>query len=120
MKTHGVGSAIQRSRQLYIDKGVRHPFEDELAYYLQHGYVVSRPDLFAMGKPITLDDGRPAWFICMAFGNLREIAGSLPFYLPVVAFYRHWQRDRLRKYDMARLLKHSSASAFPSALLPQS
>ncbi len=102
-------SAIQRARQLYLDKGVKHPFEEELAYYLQHGYVVSRPDLFAMGKPITLDDGRSAWFICMAFGNLREIARALPFYLPVVAFYRHWQRDRLRKYDMTRMLKHSSA-----------
>lgn len=97
--------AIERARQFYIHNHVSVPFEIELGEYLRDGYVVSSPDDFGMAKPMTLEDGRESWFICMAVGRLERIAAMLPFYRPWVCFFRHWKTDRLRVYPMDKMLK---------------
>jgi hypothetical protein len=62
-------------------------FVDDLTDYLANGFVVSRPTVFAMAKPIERESKR-GWFIRFACGNMAELLTCLPCPLEFVAFFR--------------------------------
>jgi hypothetical protein len=62
-------------------------FADDLLDYLEHAFVVSRPNLFAMARPIEFR-GKRGWFIRYAIGNLLELVTVLPCPLEFIAFCR--------------------------------
>ena len=87
----------------------------DLLDHLQTGIVISRHDVFAMGKIVDrrpLDaDGNPigenpdpALFIRMAVGDLRSLLGTLPVLLPKIRFCRRNEK-RIREYDLGKLLE---------------
>jgi hypothetical protein len=47
-------------------------FWNDLCDYHINGFVITRPDLFAMFKPIDRD-GKRGWFIRYAYGDLRAL-----------------------------------------------
>jgi hypothetical protein len=95
--------AIEVARKYYHEwKGIV-TFDEDLAHYLEHGFVVSRPDVFAMGKVI-IRGGEPAWFIRVAVGNLGALLRLLPVALPKICFCR--RGVRLKVYSLERLLHH--------------
>ena len=63
-------------------------FEADLLHYLREGFVVSRPSLFAMAKPIE-HEGRRGWFVQIAVGAIGELYTCFPCPLAFVAFCRN-------------------------------
>jgi hypothetical protein len=96
---------IDIAAELYYSKGI--DFAAALNRYMRTGYVASRPSCFAMAKPITLEDGRAAWFMEMAVGSLREICSLMPTPLPWLCFKRGLRGPggRLHIIPMERVLK---------------
>jgi hypothetical protein len=87
-------------------------FENDVADYMAHGFVVTRPTCFAMWHIITLgaDEkkrwtaGEQAWFVRMAAGDLMELFSCVPWYLPWIAFCRRGD-GRVRVYKLERLVR---------------
>ena len=90
-------------------------FFKDMLDYLENGIVISRHDIFAMGKivdrrPLDVDgkpigeNPEPALFVRMAVGNLRDLLGSLTVLLPKLLFCRRNEK-RIREYDLGRLLE---------------
>lgn len=77
-------------------------FIDDLKDYLATGVVISMPSCFGMAKIIELPSGEPAWFVRMAAGDLPELLGRLPGYLPKICFCRR-NDGRLRIYSLERI-----------------
>lgn len=77
-------------------------FEKDLTDYLEHGVVISQPNLFGMAKMIALPSGERAWFIRMAVGPLDKLLECLPCYLPKICFCRR-SDGRVREYSLERL-----------------
>jgi hypothetical protein len=77
-------------------------FDKELDEHFQRGFVMVMPDLFVMAKAVELADGRRAWFITHAVGDLRQLLVMEPFPLEWIVFRRRFD-TRLRIYPMARL-----------------
>lgn len=96
-------SAISICAAAWKQHGVR-DFHRELADHLEHGFVVALPKMFLMAKAVDLDDGRQAWLISEAYGNLPALASMMPFPLDWIAFHRRGDR-LLRIYPLARFLK---------------
>ena len=90
---------IQIARAAYLHWKSKVPFIVDLANYLEHGIVISRPDIFAMAKI----EGE-ALFVRMAVGNLRTLLCALPVLLPKIRFCRR-NGERVREYDLAKLLQ---------------
>lgn len=79
-------------------------FEEDLEAHLVGGYVVSRPDIFVMGRPVPRSAGREAildpwrtwpagecdcWHVWLAAGDLRALAWeAAPFPLPYLSYER--------------------------------
>lgn len=75
-------------------------FAAELRAHLVHGYVISTPRIFLMGRPCPrfadvsdLSRSWPisecdAWFVWVAVGDIRELVEAMPFFLPWIGFYR--------------------------------
>lgn len=63
-------------------------FWDDLLYYLRSGYVVCRPTIFAMFRPIERD-GKRGWFVQMAVGDIGELMTCVPCELDFIAFCRN-------------------------------
>jgi hypothetical protein len=63
-------------------------FADDLLDYLEHAFVVSRPNLFAMARPVEFR-GKRGWFIRYVRGNLLELLTVLPCPLEFIAFCRN-------------------------------
>ncbi|MBA3354273.1 MAG: hypothetical protein H0U23_17920 [Blastocatellia bacterium] len=98
-------AAIDTVRSLYAEHKIG-DFDLDLADYLKTGCVNSTPKDFVMAKPVALGDGRVAWFIQAAVGNLTRIVWMLPFRLPYIAFARRKDSSkRLRVYPVCRFLK---------------
>jgi hypothetical protein len=94
--------AIQVARECYNKwRGITN-FEQDVAHYLEYGMIVSRPDVFAMGK-IIYYKGEPAWFIRVAVGNLKALLRLLPVPLSHICFCR--RGVKLRAYPLERMLK---------------
>jgi len=82
-------------------------FWDDLMYYLRTGFVVSRPSVFAMGRPIERD-GKRGWFIQIAVGNIGELITCLPCKLDFVAFCRN-NDENMRVIDFDTYVKKVAA-----------
>lgn len=94
-----VVTPIQIARASYLRWKPEIPFQVDLADYLEHGIVISRPDIFAMARV----EG-DVLFVRMAVGNLRTLLTALPVLLPRIRFCRRNNR-RLREYDLVKLLE---------------
>ena len=73
--------------------GVR-KFEREMEEHLTNGFVVVTPSLFLLAKAVELPDGRHAWSITHAIGDLPRLLNALPFRLPWFAWKRRWDQRR--------------------------
>lgn len=92
-------SAFDVARENYAKYSTLN-FFDDLMHYLRTGFVVTRPNLFVMGKPIVLKDGRRGWFIQMACGQLGEVLSVVPVKLDFFAFCRNGDDNmRLIEWD---------------------
>lgn len=84
-------------------------FVSALLAHIQHGVVISRPDLFLMARmvPAGTDVSDPwrtwpaaecnAWFVWCGVGDAREMLRLMPKPLPWVGFYRckrDWSENR--------------------------
>jgi hypothetical protein len=96
---------IEIARIIYRKAGI--DFAAALENHLRDGSVIALPWLFMMFSAVQLEQG-PAWQIDVAVGNLAEVCGRLPFYLPYVVFYRRLdKRPRVLKLDRAaRLIRN--------------
>lgn len=91
---------VEIAKILYTRAGL--DFDKDLVAHLRDGYVVSRPWLFMMFRAVELDDGRHAWLLNSAVGNLDEMPALFPFALPWIAFYRrNDKRMRVVRFDRA-------------------
>lgn len=97
-------SALQRAAELYARYKVEPDFFTALVDHLHTGMVISRPNCFAMGKAVALDDGRIAWFIDTAVGNLRELLGLLQWPLPYIAFCRRG-KGKIKVYPFDKFIR---------------
>ncbi len=79
-------------------------FEDDLIDYMRHGFVITRPHLFAMVKVIQFED-EPIWYIRCIIGNLIEAIMCLPCILPKMAFCRNNNADNMVVVDTKRLIE---------------
>lgn len=81
----------------------RPEFDSELAAHLAHGFVISTPDAFLMGRPVSSDAPHglladpfhrfpaadcDAWMVWLAAGDLRAIWRMVPYRLPWIAWAR--------------------------------
>jgi hypothetical protein len=94
--------AIDRIREVARQKG--DDFDAALAEYLREGIVVSNPAAFVMALPIRVD-GREAWFVKAAAGDLRLIIRMFPVFKPWVVFDRARGNKRQRVYSAKRILR---------------
>jgi hypothetical protein len=95
-------------------------FQEDLKHYLLYGVVISRPTCFVMAKVIDLApldaDGvpippiRPAWFVRMAVGDLRELISLTPGFLPAICFYRRGA-GKMRVLPLGRFTRAISKGA---------
>jgi hypothetical protein len=77
-------------------------FDESLDWHFQHGFVAIMPHLFLLAKVIELADGRRAWFITHAVGELALLLALEPFPLEWIAFRRRFD-SRIRIYRLDRL-----------------
>lgn len=80
----------EKAKAIYLKEPCEQTFEEDLQIYLELGYVVSLPDVFAMVRQ--MDD---AWHIGAYSGDLKKAFDYLPFYLPYIQFER---RNKLKCY----------------------
>jgi hypothetical protein len=97
-------SAFDLARLFYARVGLN--FEDDLVDYMRTGFVVTRPHLFAMVKPI-LHEGERIWYIRIIVGNLAEAIACMPCWLPKVAFCRNNNADKMVVVDTKRAIELS-------------
>ena len=76
-------------------------FWQEATLYLNQGYLISTPAIFAMGYWIKLKE-EPAFFIRYAVGRLDELVSHLPKGTKWAAFCRNGEDD-IRRYSLDRL-----------------
>lgn len=110
-------------------------FGRDLKKHLVHGFVVSTPQGFAMGRPVRHDapldelmqisvafENPDCWLIWCAAGQLSVIAQFLPFWLPLIAFHRADERragvQKLRVYQTSRLVELARAGLMTNAEHP--
>ncbi len=102
------GNAFDIARENYAKySGLN--FAEDLVYYLRTGYVVCRPSIFAMFRPIERD-GKRGWFVQMAVGEIGELMSCVPCPLDFIAFcrsnddnmrlieWKHFERKVAQKY----------------------
>jgi hypothetical protein len=109
-KDFGERKAVEVAKTLYERDGQEEQFEKDLVAHLRDGFVWSLPNAFLMARMVELEDGRRAWLVNCAVGDLRELLARSPYPLPFIAFYRgpdekHPRRDgkKLRVYEAKRL-----------------
>jgi hypothetical protein len=100
-------TAIQEAVECYRDWMPDVAFEEDLAFYLNEGVVISTPTCFGLARVI---EGprthEPAWFIRMAVGRLDELLYRLPFCLPEICLCRGKKGDlRIRSYSLERMMQ---------------
>ena len=103
MGGNAFGVAIENYR-----KHAKLNFWADLLYYLQTGYVICQPSLFAMFRPIERD-GRRGWFVQMAVGEIGELLRYVPCPLAFIAFCRNGDEDMRViewEYFMEKVAQH--------------
>jgi hypothetical protein len=100
-------TAIQEAAACYRDWLPDVKFEEDVAFYLAHGCVISRPDCFGMARVIEGPRTKqPAWFVRMSVGPLDVLMSALPYPLPEICLCRGKKGDlRIRSYSFARMLE---------------
>ena len=98
-------TAIQEAAECYRDWMPQVSFAEDLAFYLAHGCIVSKPRVFALVQVIEGPRTKqPAWFIRMVVGPLDELLAELPFPLPEICLCRGKKGDlRVRSYSLERM-----------------
>lgn len=104
--------ACDVARQIY-EKRIREStsehdevsFDDDLQDYMRNGLVISRPDIFGMAKLIAWQ-GRLAWFVRMAVGDLATLVAELPLRTEKICFCRDKSDGlRIHAWPMGRMLR---------------
>lgn len=98
-----MNSAFWKAHDLYERYGERDFFAD-LADHHCTGAVYSLPNLFAMAKSVVLEDGRVAWYVSAAVGDLGALLELLPWQLPFIAFSRRGGATRVYSFERFREL----------------
>lgn len=107
---------IQTATELY--KGKQGDFMTDLAVHLRVGVVYSGPDAFMMGRAVcwAMDDlmnpslpsrgAADTWFIWMTVGvgAVRKALQLCPYPLKYVAWERHHDQGRVRRYTFERVM----------------
>jgi hypothetical protein len=112
-------SPIDECHRVFREKGVDFPALLELHY--RHGYVVSTPEVFVMGRPVERDalpeeirdpafniwNHPDAWWFHGFWGNPHVLWRMMPFDLPYVG----WEKFdmNLRFYPLADLRRFTNA-----------
>lgn len=99
--------AFRKAREDY--KKFEMSFEEDFADYLENGFVVVRPNLFAMAKMIEFQ-GERSWFVRYACGDVISLVGLLPFYLKWIVWCRR-NEPFLRRYRTERLWEIAKAKS---------
>lgn len=107
---------INQAKAMFARHGCN--FEQQLAWYLGHGTVISNAETFMMAKPINSERGddewnvgdADAWYVHCLVGRLKpealcEMAG---YSLPKLCF-RRWKAkgNPLKCYDWAAFVRHA-------------
>lgn len=113
LRASGQLSAFDQARMTCEYYGVV-DFGESLLDHLRTGFVVTLPHIFLMAKAVELPppDGRRAWLITHAIGDLRTFAQLMPFPLPWIALRRRFDQ-RLRVYPTARLIHLVNRQSLP-------
>jgi hypothetical protein len=100
-------TAIHVAAQCYREWLPKASFEEDVAFYLDNGVVISTPRCFGLARVIEGPRTKgPAWFIRMAVavGGLDELLYQLPFELPEICLCRGKKGDfRIRSYSLERM-----------------
>lgn len=101
---------MEQAMQVYATEPCRSTFPQDLTLHLRHGYVMSNPTFFLMGRPVDsrapaefiLDiayqfDRPDAWFVWLAAGiSPMRMLEAMPYWLPTVG----WERgNKIRFYS---------------------
>jgi hypothetical protein len=100
-------TAIQLAAACYREWMPEASFEEDVAFYLAHGCVISRPDCFGMARVIEGPRTKqPAWFVRMSVGRLDVLISALPFVLQEICLCRGRKGDlRIRSYSFERMMQ---------------
>lgn len=110
-------SAFQVAK-LTCDRWVSGKFEREVVNHFNNGLVVALPNLFLLAKVVELSDGRIAWLITHAIGELRKLidladAEILAPFRGVEWIALHRRRDPcLRVYRLDRFIELGLGTSF--------
>ncbi len=105
-------SPIEEAKAYYQSRGWS--FEQDMGYYLCHGYVFSTPDRLLLAKPVRKDVGQDdwhpdtpdCWYVHYAAGRnaLEWFVAQAPYFLPYMGWTRNKGRnDRFRAYPTTLL-----------------
>lgn len=116
---HSLVPAIEQAARLYQGEGME--LHADISNYLvhPHGYVIKRPDLFLLARPIVLDDPERwlkrdelgeanAWFVKMLVGTWAAALREMPHPLPFCCWHRQFTQGptgRLHVVATERLQK---------------
>ena len=104
-------SPVEEARLTYDENSDR-TFVEDLAFYMEHGYVYSGQDFFIMARPINKRDDRfvldyrfffrkpNAWFVYLAAGKdcLKRFIDVAPFCLEWVCWHKYKAKESNLKY----------------------
>ena len=111
-------SPIEQAKAYYQSKGWS--FEQDLGFYLCHGYVFSTPDRLLLAKPVRKEIGEAdwhpsepdCWYVHYAAGKgaLQWFVGQAPFFLPYLGWTRNKGYNRIFRAYPTRLVCAKLAS----------
>lgn len=103
-------------RQLYREWPQPRAFSEDVRAHIETGVVISLPDFFVMGRPITRDadpslianpwhsfDDPDAWLVFAYAGRVKTILDFIPHKMQFVGFQR--REKPIRYYDFETLLR---------------
>ena len=107
------------AKAVYWQEPCARSFEEDLDWHLKTGYVVSRPEFFAMARPVDknaaaslivnpgISFSKPdCWHIWLVAGDMMMALDALPFPLPFISFERN---NKLKVYEYRRFLRRCEA-----------
>lgn len=125
-------SPYELAKRVYDTEPCARPFDVDLRYHLDYGYVHATPYVFVMARPVRstspardllspwiIFPDPDAWMVWLAAGDLQEMFRLEPFQLP----YYVWERNnQLRRYTATRVhqlidrFTISTCSTIPQAI----
>lgn len=101
-------NAVFSAKKMFLEKGLN--FEEQVGWYLCHGFLINRPDCFLMAKPINAERGdgewdvrdADCWYVHCLVGklNLEQLISYGGYTLPKVAWRRMKDKNNaLRVYN---------------------